>query len=659
MGLVDSLQNGKKTQIASNANVTINTGNGHSTIKVTANNVNIDTGCGDQNITVNAKGNATIDTGHCGYDTINAVVGGNATITTREDDDNVTLVCGGNFDINVGEDHHECEDRGYTFTDNDTVKVVSTSTTGQNRISAGKDNDTITVIANNVTVDKGEGSMLMGALGNNYDINSEATKNTIGFYGNDYDIDITAPSSKNDIRTLDFWLRDGEDGKKIQLNDGSSISLKDAVDDVQDSHDGDPMTLTEYDKKYNEANVKYFKDNFGDLFDKITYIGQQVTTEVSTDFVSHEAVTKNNKDELAKKYNLSDEEKAILDKVDLTKTLAADGQPLYAIAKSVKKSKNGQPVYVVVKRDGVNHSRAVSDNECIAFKATDASIYKETTTETDTFKVTTTKIIEDLYATTGVRNVSITQNRGNLNAFLSVSDGHADVKTDTACNNDQVRNINIVGGHTDSVVTKQTTEDTEIKKTESSYTGKILFSDGTWTSPLILDTNKDGKVSSSNAQGVDVNNDGNVDGAATRGDKMLAMSDMNGNGKIDGNEVFGDQTISPFTGKKLNAANGFEALKMIAKEAEQKTGMKIINNGDVDIAKLQQALSTVGVNLGLISNGNVTNLESASDIKSVNVTNYIQNNADTGEVQHRQLGTYTDANGNIYSANDVWYKTNS
>ena len=656
MGIIDSLQGGKKYQLSSNANVNINLGDGHSTIKVTGNNVNIDTGCGNQDITVNAKGDANIDTGHCGTDTINAVVGGDAHIVTREDDDTVSLVCGGNFDIDVGEDHHECEERGYTFTDNDTVTVISTSTTGQNKISTGKDNDKITVVANNVDIDKGEGEMLLGALGSNYDIDSEAHKNTIGFYGDNYDISVTADRSKNDIRTLDFWIRDGQDGKKIELNDGSSISLKDAVDDVKETHEGPEMTLTEYDAKNNAENVQYFKDTFGDLFDKLTYSGQQVTTQVETDFVSHESITTDNKDEIAKKYNLSASEKAILDSVDLTKTLAADGQPLYAIAKSVKKSTPGNPVYVVVKRDGVNHSRAVSDNECIAFKASEATTYNQTTTNTDTYKVTTTKIIEDLFATTGVRNVSITQKDGQLNAFLSVFDGAANINKGENCNNEQHDNINVIGGHIDSKVSQTVTESYDVKKSEESFTGKIYFSDGTWTSPLVLDTNKDGKVTSSNGQGVDVDNDGTADGAATRGDKMLAMSDLNGNGKIDGNEVFGDQTVSPFTGKKLNAANGFEALKMIAQEAQAKTGLKIITNGNVNIALLQQALATVGVNLGLISNGNVTTLESAADIQSINVSNYLQNDQASGEVQHRQLGTYTDASGNKYSVNDVWYK---
>ena len=651
MDLINSLQNGQRVQIASKTDFVINLGDGHSNINIKAKNVAIDTGCGDQNITANVTENLSIDTGHCGYDTINAITGGSAYIVTREDDDEVTLLCNGNFDIDAGEDHHECEDRGYTYTDNDTVTVYSNSSASQNKISTGKDNDKITVVAHNVEINKGEGTMLLGALGNNYEVNSKASQNTIGFYGDNYDINVTADRSKNDIRTMDFWIRDGQDGKKIELNDSSTISLKDAVDDVQETHNGKKMTLTEYDAKNNAENVKYFKDTFGTLFDKYTYAGQKVTTEVSTDFVNHESVTTNNKDEIVAKYNLSASEKAILDNVDLTKTLSNDGKPLYAIAKSPKKG-----VYVVVKRDGTNHSRAVSDNECIAFYASETSSYKQTTTNTDTYKVTTTNIIEDLFATTGIKNISITQRNGQLNSFLSVSEGYATINKGGNCNNEQIDNINIIGGHIDSKVTKVSTNENDVKVSEENYTGDILISNGkTWTSPLILDINKDGKVSSSNGEGVDIDNDGKADGAATRGDKMLAMSDINENGKIDGNEVFGDQTISPFTGEKLNAKNGFEALKMIAQEAEQKTGKKIINNGEVDIAELKAALATVGINLGLISNNNVNTLESIDDVKSINISNYLQNTAASDEIQHRQLGTYTDANGNKYSVNDVWF----
>ena len=130
---------------------------------------------------------------------------------------------------------------------------------------------------------------------------------------------------------------------------------------------------------------------------------------------------------------------------------------------------------------------------------------------------------------------------------------------------------------------------------------------------------------------------------------------LNGNGKIDGNEVFGDQTVSPFTGKKLNAANGFEALEQIAKEAKQYTGIDCMNGSQVDIQKLAKALETVGVKLGFISDNNTTELEDASAIKYIDVDNYTENN-ETGDVQHRQQGSFTDENGNVRKVDDVWFK---
>ena len=134
------------------------------------------------------------------------------------------------------------------------------------------------------------------------------------------------------------------------------------------------------------------------------------------------------------------------------------------------------------------------------------------------------------------------------------------------------------------------------------------------------------------------------------------MSDLNKNGKIDGAEVFGDQTVSPFTGKKINAANGFEALEQIAKEAEQYTDYKVISHGKVNVQELAKALASVGIDLGLISDNNTSNLEALNGIKEINVDNYKEAIA-TGDVQHRQLGTYTDENGVEYKVNDVWFKS--
>lgn len=640
MSILNALQNGQIKSIGTNATVTINAGNGHSKISVMAAEADIDTGCGNQNITAVVSGDLAVDTGHCGYDTINATVGGNAAIVTREDDDNITLMCNGNYDIDAGCDHHECEERGYEFTDNDTVKVISTSTIGQNKISLGKGDDTAIIVSHNVDLTKGEGSLLMGSIGSNYVVNSKATSNVVGFYGDNYDINVTAEESRNDIRTLDFWLRDGQDG--IYADVEGKKSLKDLVDDAKDDVNGPDMTLTQYDAKHNAENVQFFKDNFGTMFDTITYAaGGRVEVNDSV------AITTNNKAELANKYNLSPKEKEILDKIDLTATYS-DGQPLYGIAKSVKKSKDGQPVYVIVKRDGVNHSRAVSDNECIAFKIDGAEKYKQSTT------TTTTTTIYDMYATTGVNNLSINMRHGDLNAYLSVVGGKADIKACDALNNKDVRNISVIGGHYDMKYV-----DTKVTKTTceglAGVASGIAFSNDTWTSPLVLDMNHDGKVTAKAGQGVDINNDGKADGAATGGDKMLAMSNFNGNGKIDGNEVFGDQTVSPFTGKKLNAANGFEALKMIAEEAESR-GFECIDNGKVNVQKLAVALASVGVSLGLISDNNTSTLEKLTGVSTIDVANYTET-AETGAVQNRQHSVYTDENGVSYKVDDVWFES--
>ncbi|MEW5819718.1 MAG: hypothetical protein AB1782_05970 [Cyanobacteriota bacterium] len=176
-------------------------------------------------------------------------------------------------------------------------------------------------------------------------------------------------------------------------------------------------------------------------------------------------------------------------------------------------------------------------------------------------------------------------------------------------------------------------------------------------SPLILDSNKDGKVSAEQGKGVDLDGDGKADGAATGGDKMLAMGDINGNGKIDGTEVFGDKTVDPFTGKELKANNGFEALKDVAKSAEKHTGIKCMDDeGNVDLKKLKMALEMSGKgSLGMISDNNVTKLEGLGDAAKINVNQYI-NQQQTGDVQHNQIGSYQTDTGQTHRVDDVWFK---
>jgi hypothetical protein len=197
----------------------------------------------------------------------------------------------------------------------------------------------------------------------------------------------------------------------------------------------------------------------------------------------------------------------------------------------------------------------------------------------------------------------------------------------------------------------------DIQVEEKPGTVSTVTSKERTMSPLILDTNKDGKVSAEQGKGVDIDGDGKADGAATGGDKMLSLGDVDGDGQITGKEVFGDQTVDPFTGEKIKAENGFEALKTVAKSAEEHTGIKCIDDeGNVDAQKLKMALEISGKgSLGLISDDNNKNLEDLGDVHKINVNNYTEVKQ-TGDVQHNQQGTYTTTDGKTHKVDDVWFK---
>ena len=96
-------------------------------------------------------------------------------------------------------------------------------------------------------------------------------------------------------------------------------------------------------------------------------------------------------------------------------------------------------------------------------------------------------------------------------------------------------------------------------------------------------------------------------------------------------------------------------MKTIAQQAEEKTGIKCYSGGLVDLQALKSALATVGVNLGFISDDNVTELEDLAHVVALNVDNYNQVDEE-GDVQHRQQGSYVANDGQTYGANDVWFK---
>ena len=181
-----------------------------------------------------------------------------------------------------------------------------------------------------------------------------------------------------------------------------------------------------------------------------------------------------------------------------------------------------------------------------------------------------------------------------------------------------------------------------------------LSEGGKTASPLVIDYNQDGKVDAKAGVGIDIDGDGKVDGAASNGDKMLAMSDSNGNGSIDGTEVFGDKTINPFTGQKINASNGFEALKQVALSAQSATGISCFDGTNVNLNNLKSALATKGVNLGFVSGNNNTSLENLSKINKINVVDY-KNTQQLGAVQHNQQGSGTANNGSNMKVDDVWF----
>lgn len=265
------------------------------------------------------------------------------------------------------------------------------------------------------------------------------------------------------------------------------------------------------------------------------------------------------------------------------------------------------------------------------------------------YTTTTTNYLTTYYnylEVNGVVNPTIKIGSGNNDIGLTVSNANYSVTSKTSEDGNNNVKVNIGGYKHYTNVTKKTSS------SSSTTTSRVQTYD-----PLIVDFNQDGKVSAQGGMGVDLNGDGKADGAATNGDKMLAMSDINGNGSIDGAEVFGEDTVDPFTGKKLNAANGFEALAQLASSATKHTGIICMDvDGNVNLQSLKRALATVGINLGFVSDANNSMIEELDKVISINTANYTNSSETSNGVHHAQQGTYTDENGNIFKAHDVWFK---
>lgn len=152
-------------------------------------------------------------------------------------------------------------------------------------------------------------------------------------------------------------------------------------------------------------------------------------------------------------------------------------------------------------------------------------------------------------------------------------------------------------------------------------------------------------------------------GAATGGDKMLAMCDFSGNGEIDYREVFGDGTVNPFMNQvRLNASDGFTALHRIAQSASQKFPdlNLLVQSGDgselVNIHQLRVALLRIHCDLGFISDHNIRDLEPLGDVVWVKVTDYFNTPKDEENgVLFAQKSWYLDSKGKRWGVDDVWF----
>ena len=501
-----------------------------------------------------------------------------------------------------------------------------------NTILGGNGNDIVISLGKKNTIDGQNGNDTILSIGDYNNIGGGDGNNSIVFKGNH--LNVSAGNGDNYIATLDFAIRESSQGS--------------LYDDY----------------------VGYLDDQINIRTDKHILIDSNTTQEVVGTSTSTSAKTANS----SVLDKLSAEDKKVLDSVDFN-AKTKNGEPKYVIAQGKKdgeyhiyEHKSGDTYTAVAgfKDNGKRDYDKVSKGNGYLYtngKTTQeqqAVTYSQTvTTTTDTRSVTTNTYIDrETTVITGVQDVKITTGNGNNNMKLNVS---KDLTINAGNgNNNILATGEILVGTADVNRRTETVygavHSTSTSKTETSQTATTVVGGKYKTgSPLIVDFNKDGQISAKSGMGVDVDNNGYADGAATGGDKMLAMSDKNGNGVIDGGEVFGDQTISPFTGEKLNAANGFEALRMVAEEATANTGIQCIKDGEVDLKQLQAALKTVGINLGFISDDNITELEDLEHVASINVTEYTEQDA-SGDVQHRQLGSYTDADGTKYKTDDVWFK---
>jgi hypothetical protein len=146
--------------------------------------------------------------------------------------------------------------------------------------------------------------------------------------------------------------------------------------------------------------------------------------------------------------------------------------------------------------------------------------------------------------------------------------------------------------------------------------------------------------------------DHNADGFAEQtgwvgADDGLLVRDLNGNGTIDsGRELFGNQTL---LNNGTLAANGFQALAELDTNHDGKVG-----SADAAFSSLRVWKDLDGD--GYTSAGELFTLADAG-VQSLNVGYTTSAAVDANGNAHKQIGSYTKADGTTAAAEDVWFKT--
>lgn len=517
------------------------------------------------------------------------------------------------------------------------------SEAGSNMLVDGSGNGKVTTSIDDTVILLADGDDIVTANSNKNTVKAESGKNQIYINGNenyveggkdqDYIVSIGQHNDLNGGDGNDVMLSIG-DYNKVNGGDGDNyIAFKGNHLYISDG-DGD-SSIRSLDFAIAEGNFEQYGKYLEDQIDtKILKTDVLLNTQINTEEVGGSSQGVEN---FLSKITDADKNYMTKNNIDLN-AKNSDGSQKYYVVKSPT---DGQ--YHIYAGSGSRYTSVTNSSDMITLSDIKTIQMRETTVKT----------YGDLQERNirGLQDITIDAKNGADNIKVNVAKDIT-IKGIDVENPDKAKNIFVVGNiklenDYSNIRQESTSKDYSVI---SSGASKFVNSD-----PLIVDFNRDGKISAKAGIGVDIDGNGYSDGAATDGDKMLAMSDMNDNGVVDGAEVFGNKTVNPFTGEALNAKNGFEALSLMAQEAEKHTGIKCMNeNGDVDLQKLQEALKKVNVKLGFISDKNNTTIEDLAHVASINV-NYNEQ-TEAGDVQRNQTGTYTDTDGQKHKANDVWFK---